>query len=418
VLNTCSVRQKAEDRIYSFCTKFHKMRKNRGKQLVIAVTGCMPGRDHDGAIRKRLPMVDLFFDIQRITELPQMLSEVNRNIPSGNRLDDHYLHIQPDYKNTYQAFIPIQTGCNKFCTYCVVPFSRGLEVNRPLGNLLDEIKRFADQGGKEVTLLGQTVNSYLIDDRAHLSTENPYSVDFACLLWEANQIDGIERIHFTAPHPRDMQDEVVDALGLPKHLNYLHLPVQSGSNSVLKRMNRPYTSEMYVELIEKIYKKHPNIALATDIIVGFCGETEQDFQETIDLYKRCQFDVSYTAQYSERSGTLAYKGMEDDVPHAVKKQRWRILQNIMEDIAFKKNQRFSNQSISVLFDEYDSEKGMALGWSHEMKKVRVKSPFRLDGHILDVQVTDPQVWILEGKVLNMPDRPKLEMKASKGLPML
>jgi tRNA-2-methylthio-N6-dimethylallyladenosine synthase len=206
VLNTCSLRQKAEDRIYGFCNKFHKMREGREKQLIIAVTGCMPGRDHDGSIRRRLPMVDLFFDIQRITELPQMLSEVNKNIPSNNPLDDHYLHITPDYKNTYQSFIPIQTGCNKFCTFCVVPFARGREVNRPLGNLLDEIKLFADKGGKEITLLGQTVNSYLIDDRSELSKGNPYSVDFACLLWEANQIDGIERIHFTAPHPRDIQD--------------------------------------------------------------------------------------------------------------------------------------------------------------------------------------------------------------------
>ena len=412
LMNTCSVRQKAEDRIYGFCHKFQKLRQSHNKNLIIGVTGCMPGRDHDGKLQKNLPMVDLFFDIQRIPEIPQMLSQINHHMGGSNTMEEHYLQIKPRYKNQFQAFIPIQTGCNKFCTYCVVPFSRGLEINRPLKSILDEIHNFAALGGKEITLLGQTVNSYMIDDTQYLSKNNPYKVDFAALLWEINQIEGIRRIHFTAPHPRDMQDEVIDALTLPKHLNFLHLPVQSGSNKILKAMNRPYTREHYINLIHKIKKKIPDIALATDIIVGFCGETKADFQQTMDLYRECQFDISYTAKYSPRSGTLAYKGMQDDVPADIKKHRWNTLQNLMNDIVYQRNQKFQDQIVEVLFDEYDAKKQIAYGWTREMKKIQVKSTFDLTGNILNVKVNVPEVWLFEGEVV---DDLKIKIKDLRGL---
>lgn len=415
LLNTCSVRQTAETRIYSLADKYGKWKKEK-PNLIIGVTGCMPGRDHDGKIRKKLPMVDLFFDIQRITELPQMLSEFNYDIPNKNPLDEHYLKIHPKYKNQFQAFIPIQNGCNKYCTYCVVPFSRGREINRPLLDVLREIRSFAEQGGKEITLLGQTVNSFTCEDTEHFSKENPFESHFAKLLWEVNQVDGIERIHFTAPHPRDMQDDVIEALALPKHVNFIHLPVQSGSNKILKRMNRPYTRELFIDLIKKIRKRNPNIAIGTDIIVGFCDETPEDFAETLSLYQECDFDISYHAQYSPRTGTLAYKGMKDNVSREDKKKRWTELQNLMEEITYRKNQKFQDQEVSVLFDNYDPVKKLASGWSREMKKVQVKSPMDLTGQILNVIIEKPELWVLEGKLLSEPEA--VNKPKTKGLPMV
>ena len=397
LMNTCSVRQKGEDRVYSLANKFDRIRKKQKRNIVIGITGCMAGRDHDGRIRKKLPMVDLFFDIQEITQLPEMLSQYNYNISHLNPLDQDYLKVKPKYKNAFQAYIPIQTGCNQFCTYCVVPFSRGRERNRPLKEILDEATLLAEQGAKEITLLGQIVNRYDFEDKEYVSKNNPYTNGFAQLLWEINNIRGIERIHYTAPHPRYMDNEVIDALGLSHHLNFLHLPVQSGSNVILKRMNRQHTRELFIEKVHAIREKFPHIALGTDIIVGFCGETEEDFEQTVSLYKECSFDISYTAQYSPRTGTLAYKALPDDVPQEEKKRRWRILQNLMEEITYTKNQYYKEKVVSVLFEEYKNN--IATGWSREMKKVQVKTTFDPTGLILDVQVHTCMTWLLEGEII-------------------
>ena len=408
IMNTCSVRQRGENRVYSFARKFDQLRKKDNKNTIIIVTGCMAGRDDDGEIKKKLPMVDLFFDINQIIKLPEMLSKLNHNIKSNNPLDEDYLKITPKYQNTYQGFIPIQTGCDQFCTYCVVPFARKRERNRDIKDILNEIRNFAKNGGLEITLLGQIVDKYKIEDKSILSKNNPYKTDFAQLLWEINQIEGIERIHFTAPHPKYINDEAIDALGLPKHINFLHIPVQSGSNKILEKMNRQHTREHYINLIKKIRKRHPNIAIGTDIMVGFCDETEEDFQDTIDLYKECDFDISYTAQYSDRSGTLAHKAFKDNISIEEKKKRWKILHELMGEITARKNKKYKDKVVSVLFDEY--RKGMAKGWSKEMKQVEVKSNNDLSGQILDVKITNPLTWILEGQLVNSIE--------SKALPIL
>ncbi|MBI4458084.1 tRNA (N6-isopentenyl adenosine(37)-C2)-methylthiotransferase MiaB [Candidatus Uhrbacteria bacterium] len=393
LINSCSVRQTAEDRIFGKMRDFAALKEKR-PGLVVGVTGCLPGRDRDGKIRARMPLVDLYFPIRDLPQLPRWLAEHNPGLYNSDDLAEDYLKVHPRYASEKQAYVTIQTGCNKFCTYCVVPFSRGLEKNRSVADILAEIRDRADHGTVEVTLLGQTVNSYRAPDRAGFSAANPYKDDFAALLWEVNQVPGIERIHYTAPHPIHMTDEVIDALTLPKHVNYLHLPVQAGDNEVLRRMNRRYTRELYIDLIKKIRAKKPDICIGTDIIVGFSGESAEQFERTVDLYKQCDFDISYTAMYSVRSGTAAHKAFKDDVPQVEKKRRWLDLQNLMEETVLRKNQAFVGREVEVLVDSWSD--GVAGGTSREMKVVRCNSKEDLRGRIVKVRVTKAMEWLLSG----------------------
>ncbi len=310
-------------------------------------------------------------------------------------LETDYLKIAPHRAPSAQAYVTIQTGCNKFCTYCVVPYARGFELNRPVADILTEVRDLATHGVVEVTLLGQTVNSFKASDPSSFAHANPYHDAFAALLWEIGRIPGIERVHWTAPHPNSMTEEVVDALTLPKQVNYLHLPVQAGSDEVLFRMNRKYTRAKYLDVIERVKVARPGIALGTDIIVGFPGETAAQFDETVSLYEACDFDISYTAQYSPRSGTLGIKLFPDDVPREEKKRRWNVLQELMERTAKRKNQAFVGQRVSVLVDKV--ENGFASGNSREMKQVRFRSDeAALLGRIVDVQIDLALEWQLHG----------------------
>lgn len=400
VLNTCSVRQTAEDRVYGMAKKL-KQEKERNPDCIVALTGCMAGRDHDGAIRSRLPGVDLFFPTSEMIFLPRRLSELRPDLidqESGDTNEyDHYLKIKPAYTSRASAYVAISNGCNKFCTYCVVPYARGRQKDRDAHDVIEEVLNLARLGYKEITLLGQTVNLYRPRDCGVFSDKNPFDRSkncFPALLWELNQIEMIERIHFTAPHPEYMDDDVIAALALPKLLNYLHLPVQSGSNEVLKRMNRPYTREYYIERIERIRAGKPDIALGTDIIVGFSGETEAQFEETLDLYRTCDFDIAYIGKYSVRSGTVAAKRFADDVPKMEKKIRWRVLQDLMESTVYRKNQRFVGRIVSVLVDSV--EKGIASGNSLDMKRVQFCGSDDLVGSVVPVQIDRAIEWILYG----------------------
>ncbi len=403
VLNTCSVRQAAEDRVYGIYHQLSEL-KARRPELILAVTGCMAGRDKDGKIYGRLKDVDLFFPTEEMVFLPKRLAEINSSLiesEHGESEYEHYLNIQPSYKNKFQAFLAISNGCNKFCTYCVVPFSRGRQKDRPIKDVLEEARGLAGNGCLEITILGQTVNLYNPPDKEYFNVNNPFDRSancFAALMWELNQIDGIERIHFTAPHPQHMDDKTIAALTLPKHLNYLHLPVQSGSNTVLKRMNRPYTREQYIDTIKKIREACPAIAIGTDIIVGFCGETEDDFLQTVDLYKQCDFDIAYMAMYSVRSGTAAARMYKDDVLRQDKKRRWRELHTLMEETVLRKNQAYGGQQVSVLVDGY--EKGVCSGNSKEMKRVQFRGGEEFLGRIVDVRIDRALEWMLYGTVVS------------------
>lgn len=396
VLNTCSVRETAENRIFGYMETFTELRLKK-PHLIVGITGCMPGRDKNGTIFKRLHEVDLYFPTKDMVMLPKWLSELNPELRPID-LDQDYLSVRPIHDNYTQAFVTLQTGCNHFCTYCVVPFARGLEQNRTLKNILEEVKDLAAHGCVEITLLGQIVNHWKASDPEYFSSHNLYrDNDFAKLLWEINQISGIERVHWTAPHPIYMDDEVVDVLTLPKQVNYIHLPVQSGSTAVLRRMNRRHTAEQYIEIIKKIRAKKPDIAIGTDIIVGFSGETEQDFQDTISLYQACDFDISYNAQYSVRPGTLAAKLYKDDVSKEDKLERWHKLQSIMEEITYRKNQKYVGHAVSVLVDRM--EKGFCIGNSRDMKLVRFVGDPSCIGKIGDVHIHEAGTWILDGGMI-------------------
>jgi tRNA-2-methylthio-N6-dimethylallyladenosine synthase len=394
IMNSCSVRESAESRIFGKANKFSKLKKEK-PNLIVCVTGCMPGRDKGQKMGKKLKGVDFYFPTKQMINLPKWLAEMNPEYRCEDLKED-YLALNPTRRNKFQAFVTIQTGCNHFCTYCVVPFARGLEVNRSLKEILDEIKGLVAQGYIEITLLGQIVNHYIAPDSEHFSVENPYKEsDFARLLWEINSIDGVERIHFTAPHPLYMTDEVIDALSLPKQVNYLHLPVQSGSNKILEKMNRRHDRDFFLGIIEKIKSKKPDMALGTDLIVGFCGETEEDFQDTVDLYKKSDFDISYHAQYSSRSGTVSDKFFEDNVSKKEKKRRWEVLQKMMKERVLKKNQKYVDEVVNVLVEECRND--WCSGQSNEMKITRFKGDKTLIGKIVPVEIFKAEEWILWGR---------------------
>jgi tRNA-2-methylthio-N6-dimethylallyladenosine synthase len=268
-------------------------------------------------------------------------------------------------------------------------------------DILAEIHDLVAHGVIEITLLGQTVNSFRASDPETFSARNPYRDHFAALLWEVNEIPGVQKLHWTAPHPNSMTDEVIDALTLPKQVNYLHLPVQAGSNAVLFRMNRKYTREKVLDVIRKVKEKRPGIALGTDIIVGFPGETPEQFDETVSMYRECDFDISYTAQYSPRSGTLGVKLYTDDVPREEKRRRWNELQVLMEETAKRKNQAFVNTVVHVLVERI--ENGLASGNTNEMKLCRFPATDEgILGRIVPVKVTQALEWQLNGVMVSSP----------------
>ncbi|MEK7473674.1 MAG: tRNA (N6-isopentenyl adenosine(37)-C2)-methylthiotransferase MiaB [Patescibacteria group bacterium] len=397
IVNTCSVRQSAEDRVYGSQEKYLEYKKTK-PDMIVVVTGCMPGRDKAKEFKKRLPGTDLYFPTPEMVHLPRWIAELRPELVNSESLEADYLKIHPLRAPSAQAYLTIQTGCNKFCTYCVVPYARGLERNRPASEILKEARELIAHGVIEITLLGQTVNSYRVTDPETFSKENPYADHFAALLWEMNQLPGLERLHWTAAHPISMTDEVIDALILPKQVNYLHLPVQSGSNEVLCRMNRKYTREQFLETIRKIKARRPGIALGSDMIVGFPGETREQFNETLSIYKDVGFDISYNAQYSPRSGTLGVKLYPDDVSKEEKRDRWDELQSLMEAISLAKNRAYVGKTVSVLVDKADN--GFASGQSREMKLTRFKSDDpSLVGKIVSASVTSAKSWVLEGEMI-------------------
>lgn len=405
ILNTCSVRQSAEDRIYGAIRNFNRLKKQNSRVL-IAVTGCMAGRDKDGAIRKKVSKegkkdmaADFFFPISDLSRLPEMIFErwapsAKREIPGqpmGSRRHNtigltmsnskkmDYLEVKPKAAEWWRGWAVVQTGCSNYCAYCVVPFSRGREKNRPVAAILKEVREMARAGAKEINLLGQAVNSH---------------PKFVEILEEVNKIPGVNRVSFSSAHPMHMTDEIIKALKLPKMMNYLHLPVQSGNNDIIKKMNRNYTREKYLKIIAKIKKARPGIALATDIIVGFPGETKRQFADTVALYKKCDFDMSYNAMYSPRTGTAAFRAFPDDVPQEEKRRRWRVLQNLMEKNVLRKNKKFLNKTVEVLIDGCKNYR--CWGFSREYKKISFPGGKNLIGQVVNVKIKKAQEWELEG----------------------
>jgi len=315
-INTCSIRENAEERVWNRLKEFKALKRERkNRDMTVGVLGCMAERIREQIMEKE-ELVDLVVGPDAYRDLPKLLSDVEDGQKAANTilsLEETYADIKPVRRNDngVSAFVTIMRGCDNMCAFCVVPFTRGRERSRTAESIIEELQQLSDQGYKEVTLLGQNVNSY--DDGEH---------SFAELMYKASQVDPEMRIRFSSPHPKDFPEELLEIIAeQPNLCNYIHIPAQSGNNKVLERMRRPYTREQYLELVEKMRNIIPGVTLSTDIITGFCGETEEEHEDTMSLMAEVKYDLAYMFAYSERGRTLAQRKYEDDVPEDVKKRR-------------------------------------------------------------------------------------------------
>lgn len=394
--NTCSVRENPERKVYGHIGAFRQLKEAK-PELVIGICGCMPQqRDELENILEKLPHVDLIFGTHNIHRLPELLERAQ----SGERVvevwdeaeaapgEDSRDGLPVIRRHNVKAFVNVIYGCTNFCSYCIVPYTRGKEHSRLPEKIIEEVRDLAQQGFKEVTLLGQNVNAYGKDLNS--------STSFAALLRELNDIDGLERIRFTTSHPRDMGDDLIEAMAeLPKVCEHLHLPVQAGSNRILRRMNRGYTREYYLQLVEKVRKAVPNISLTTDLIVGFPGETDEELEETLSLVKEVRFDSAFTFIYSPRKGTPAAK-MHNQVPEEIKKERIYRLIDLQNEISAEYMQKLLNQELEVLVEDVTSD-GL-VGRTRANRQVYFTGDRSLIGQLTTVRITNASTWSLKGEL--------------------
>ncbi len=393
IYNTCLIRENAELKVYGNLGALKQLKREK-PDLIIAVCGCMMQREEARkVITTKHRHVDIIFGTHNIYRLPQLIANYEK---TGKTIVDVLEDsreivedIDANRKYSYKAYVNIMYGCNNFCTYCIVPYTRGRENSRDPENIINEIKELARTGCKEVTLLGQNVNSY------GKTLDRDYS--FVDLIREVNAIEGIERIRFMTSHPKDLSDELIEAYGdLDKLCEHLHLPVQSGSNQILKIMNRNYTREYYLNIVNKLKDKLPNIAITTDIIIGFPGETEDDFEETLNLVKEVGYDSAYTFLYSIREGTRAAT-MEDQIDDKVKHDRFQRLSDSLNEISLAINQDLIGKTFDVLVEDVSKNNPEVLsGRTRSNKLVHFKGSEDLIGTIIDVKIESVKTFTLEG----------------------
>jgi len=375
MVNMCSIRQSAVDRVYGLRQKFNKL-KGYNPKLITILTGCILKKDK----RKFSEYFDFILDIKNLPNWPKILNAKYKILNTKC-----YLNIKPKYPLHKIAYIPISNGCNNFCSYCVVPYVRGPLVHRPAKDIIKESKTLIKNGYKEIWLLGQNVNNY--------KSKIP-KINFPKLLKLINNIPGDFWIRFTSSNPKDFSDELIDVMTKCKKITpYLNLPVQSGNNEILEKMNRKYTIEKYKEIIKKIRKKIPDIVLSTDVIVGFPGETKKQFNDTAKILKQIKFDMAYINQYSPRPETLASK-MKDNVSKKEKKERGKILNEILGQTVSKKNKNYIGKTIKVLPIKWKN--GFLLGKSFGYKSVKIKGSEKLLGGFIKVKIIDATPWGLKG----------------------
>lgn len=338
LVNTCAVREHAEQRVIGHLGSL-KQYKYKNPELILGVCGCMA--QHLGKhLIEEVPYVDFVMGPDSYTKLPQAINATDKYINLSLDKTESYLDVEPIREDGVKAWLTVMRGCDKVCSFCIVPFVRGRERSVPFDQVLGEAKRIADDGFKEIVLLGQTVNSY--DDGEH---------DFADLLYAVGKIDGIERIRFTSPHPADVTSKMIDAMAdVDKVCKQIHLPMQSGSTRILKLMRRGYTAEEYLELVYRMRDSIPDLAISTDVIVGFCGETKKEFQATYDMMSKIRFDSAFMFKYSTREGTIAHKKLPDDVPPEVKSQRLTEIIELQEQISLEINRNLIGESVDVLVE--------------------------------------------------------------------
>lgn len=397
ILNTCSIRQNAEEKVYG---KIGEVKKLKGKKpdVLLGIAGCM-AQENKGTLIERMPVIDFVIGPYHIHDLKDIVSRrdavgshVVMTQMNPNRVND-YSELHAVRKSRIFAWVPIMQGCNKFCTYCIVPYVRGRETSRTIDDICREIKGLAQAGYKEITLLGQNVNSYGLD--FHDGT------DFGSLIRAINKIDGIERIRYMTSHPRDMTFEMVDVMAAsPKVVRHMHLPVQHGANEMLRQMNRGYTIECFKELLKYVREKMTDITVTTDLITGFPGETEEMHEETIALLKEVKFDSAYTFIYSPRRGTPAAR-MTNQVPDDVSHRRLQEIMNVENEISLSLNKKMEGKVYTVIVEgETKQNPDNWFGRTSGNKMVVFPKSASLSvGDILKVRVDTAQTWILKGTIV-------------------
>ncbi len=395
LINTCSVREKPEQKVYSALGRYKWLKKKRG--AIIGVAGCV-AQQEGGKLLDRVPYLDMVIGTHAIPMLPQLLQKIE---VSGERVcetsldrDGEYLRAVLPQKplDKVKSYVTIMQGCDHFCSFCIVPYVRGREKSRSSQEIIEEVKHLAGMGVKEVCLLGQNVNSY----GKGLGEE----IGFPELLHHIDEIEGLHRIRFTTSHPKDLSEELIQAFSkLPKLCEHIHLPFQSGSDRILKAMHRGYTKESYLEKIDRLGKVCPSIAVTADVIVGFPGEEERDFEETLDLLQKVRFDDLFSFKYSPRKGTRAAQ-FEDRVEEKVKQDRLSVLQEIQKEITLQKNQELENYVEEVLVEgrSKQSEKDMT-GRTRSNKIINFEGDLGLVGQFVPVRITKAYAHSLRGEIL-------------------
>ena len=395
LLNTCHIREKAAEKVYSELGRFKHL-KSENPNLKIGVVGCVAQAEGEEIIRRQ-PLVDLVVGPQSYHKLPLLERQINNgqkkveiDFPTEDKFD--FLAKRTDIRRAPAAFLTIQEGCDKFCAFCVVPYTRGAEVSRPVEKVVSEVHSLVDRGVKEITLLGQNVNAY------HGTYSGNSQFTLAQLIWKLENISGLERIRYTTSHPNDMTDDLIDAhANCQKLMPYLHLPVQSGSNKILKKMNRSHTAEAYVDLICRVRKARPDILISGDFIVGFPEETDDDFADTMELIRTVKYGQSYSFKYSVRPGTPAAERMQ--VPEGKKNIRLQELQKLLSEQQKTVQEDMVGRTVSVLFEKSGRQIGQVVGKSDYLHAVHVPGEENKIGLLENVLITGSNTNSLEGKIV-------------------
>jgi len=435
VFNTCGIRQAAENKAYGIINNLKKQTTRNKKQIKIIMTGCLANRKD---VQRRMKnSVNLFFPISNFGKFENWIIENCLGIGNwklvipaqeSNKKSVPYLSTNPKYSNSYQALVPVMTGCNNFCSYCVVPYARGREVSRPADEIVSEIRNLIKKGYKHIVLLGQNINSYTttspinskiksskIDSKFEIRNSK---FNFSDLLRKINVIPGNFWISFVSSHPKDFSDELIKTIAKCKKVcEWIHLPIQAGNDKILEKMNRQYTQAYYLKLVKKIKKefteirgKSTLISISSDIIVGFPGETKKQFTDSAKVMEKSKFDMVYFGQFSPRPGTVAWN-MKDNVPKKEKARREKLLNEILKKTSFENNKRYVGKIVEVLVEKISEKKGVELpfgsstpketyfGKTRTMKNVKIISAKKsLLGKIIKVKVIKANVWNLEGVI--------------------
>ena len=388
VLNTCHIREKAAEKVYSDIGRIAKKRnKNNSSKLTLVVAGCVAQAEGE-EIKNRAPLVDFVVGPQSYHTLPAMIEDNDKFINDEFLQNEKFKNLLFKSSDKVSEFVSVQEGCDKFCSFCVVPYTRGSEFSRPVQDIQSEIQQYIDSGVQEVILLGQNVNAY------HGKNKNDKSIDLAYLINTIAEFENIKRIRYMTSHPRDMGESLIDAhASNPKLMPFLHLPIQSGSDHILKKMNRKHTKKKYFEIVEKLKNKRPDIALSSDFIVGFPGETDEDFDLTMQLVKEIEFVIAYSFMFSPRPGTPAFK--LKDIDTSIKKARLSALQSLLKEQQRNYNKSYVGKNIEVLFDRKGRHANQYIGRSIYNQSVFISSKDNLIGTIQDVPIVHSTNFALE-----------------------